>query len=111
MCRVTLLLPVVFLISCGAPHIEMTQNGFDAACNIFEDTESLSYSPEELGNYIGKRLADMSDLPEKNNVISIYHSLFNVKPDNRYNLFKESAEIALQRNWNCPAMKKVYLGI
>jgi hypothetical protein len=108
MIRIIRLFPFIFLVSCIATHTQTVSNGFDAACNIFEEAGTKNLSPIELGAFIGSRLEDMSDLPGKEEVKSVYHSLFNVDPSKRYMLFKESAEISLKHDWDCAAMKEIY---
>ena len=65
-------------------------------------------SPEELGQFIADRLNNMPNQKAKIEVIEVYHALFNVDPAVRYQLFKESAEMTLGREWDCPAVKALY---
>ncbi len=108
MIRIIRFFPLIFLVSCITTHTQMVSNGFDAACNIFEEAGTKNLSPIELGAFIDSRLNDMSDLPGKEEVKSVYHALFNVDPAERYLLFKESAEISLKHDWDCAAMKAIY---
>ncbi len=103
--RTILFFMVIFLISCS---IEKTTNGFDSACLIFQEASKKNLSPEDLGSYIAGELDKMEKQPSSEDVKEVYHALFNVDPANRYELFKESAEAALKRNWNCQIMKKLY---
>jgi len=61
-----------------------------------------------LGNYIAGEIDKIGAQTASDDVKEVYHARFNVAPEDRYGLFKESAESALKRKWNCDVMKKMY---
>ena len=98
-------LAAIFIVSCSA---EKPVNGFDSACLIFQEASTKNLNPEALGNYIAEELDKMATQAASEDVKDVYHALFNVAPEDRYGLFKESAESALKRKWDCDVMKKLY---
>lgn len=106
--KTPVLLTTLFLISCSINTNIKTKNGFDTACLIFQHASTMKLSPQELGNYIANAINKMEHQKASDDVKQVYHALFNVSPNERYALFKESAEITLKRNWDCDAMKKMY---
>ena len=87
---------------------EKPTNGFDSACLIFQKAATKNLTPQELGNYIADEFDKMKVQMASEDVKEVYHALFNVEPTKRYGLFKESAEITLNRSWDCEAMKDLY---
>ncbi len=106
--KTAILILSFFLFSCGTEYTKPPENGFDAACRIFETAETKNLDPEALGVYLSDRLNNMPDLQAVDDVRVIYHALFNADPAKRYEIFKESAEMTLNRNWDCAAMKRIY---
>lgn len=102
------LFTIIFLMSCSMGDKEKNLNGFDSACLIFQEAATKNLDPEALGNYIAMELDNMDEQPASKDVKAVYHALFNVDPAKRYDLFKESAEITLNRSWDCNAMKELY---
>jgi len=97
---------LIFLISCSASK---PKNGFDSICYIFEKASTKKLNPEELGRYIATELDTVIEgRPVSQDIKEVYYALFNVNPVERYGLFKESAESALKRRWDCEAMKAQY---
>lgn len=106
--RNTTLFTIVFLMSCSMTENEKATNGFDSACLIFQEAATKNLDPVELGDYIAAELDKMEEQLASEEVKVVYHALFNVEPAKRYGLFKESAEITLNRSWNCNAIKELY---
>lgn len=98
---------LTILISCSDTS---NTNGFDTACKLLSEGVKRNLSPEELGQYISDGLISMPNQEAKIEVIEAYHALFNADPALRYQLFKESAEMTLGREWSCPAMEKLDSG-
>ena len=99
---------IIFLMSCSMDTPLKSTNGFDSACQIFKEASTKNLDPEERGNYIATELDNMGDQIASKEVKEVYHALFNVNPVQRYNLFKQSAETTLKRNWDYQAMKALY---
>ena len=99
---------IMFLISCSMGTSPNSTNGFDSACQIFKEASTKTLNPEELGNHIATKLDNMEDQFASKEVKEVYHALFNVSPNQRYKLFKQSAETTLKRNWHCQVMKDLY---
>lgn len=96
---IVLLLP---LISCSE---KLEENGFDTACDIFAEASQKNLSPEELGKYIEDELKAMPDQKYKEEVIGLYDAIFQVEPSQRRQVFRESVELTLKREWHCEALK------
>ncbi len=99
---------VLILASCRNEQYKSVDNGFDAACLIFQEAGTKNLDPVALGIYIAKKLDEMPEIKAANDVRATYHALFNADPAIRYDLFKQSAEISLKRNWDCSAVKQIY---
>ena len=106
--RNIVLATIIFLTSCSMGNEASAPNGFDSACLIFQQAAKKNLAPVEIGNYIAVELDNMDEQPASEDVKAVYHALFNVDPAKRYALFKESAEITLDRSWDCDAMKALY---
>jgi len=103
-----ILLSTIFLISCGINTNIKTKNGFDSACLIFQKASTMKLKPQELGVHIEGELNKLKHQKALEDVKKVYHALFNVSPNERYTLFKESADITLKRSWDCNIMKEMY---
>lgn len=68
----------------------------------------MKLTPKDLGEAIANMINEMEHQKASEDVKQVYHALFNVSPNERYALFKESAEITLKRDWECKTMKKMY---
>ena len=96
---------VILLVSCAT---EKPVNGFDSACLIFKEATTKNLNPEELGIYIAEELEKLGGQFASKEVNEVFHALFNVAPEERYGLFKQSAEYTLKRDWDCDAIKSLY---
>lgn len=106
--KILTLVATIILSPCGLSETVKLTNGFDAACLIFYEAEELDLSPQELGIHISTQLEKITDANGGKEVLSVYHAVFNISPRHRYNLFKESAETMLKRNWDCNSIKTLY---
>jgi hypothetical protein len=99
---------VSILASCSADKGNESNNGFDAACVIVKEALSKNLTPDELVSYVADKLNSLDVKSSHHEVVALYHALFNADPDTRYNLFRESAEAALSRRWECDSIKQFY---
>lgn len=95
-------------ISCNGGSANIENNGFDTACNIFGEALQKNLSPVELGIFIEDKLKAMPEQKAKQDVIDLFDLLFQADPSLRYQLFKESAEYSLKREWHCDSIKELY---
>jgi len=53
-----------------------------------------------VNNNINERVSDKD-------AVTTHSIIFQVSPDERYKIFKESAEYSLKRKWECAAIKEL----
>lgn len=99
---------MILTISCSESKENIQQNAFDTACNIFEEASQKQLPPIELGEYIEDKLKTMPEQTAKQDVIELYDALFQAAPSSRYQLFKDSAESVLKKEWECQSIKLLY---
>ena len=76
--------------------------GFDEICRIYSEAVNSSMKKEQLSNYIFKNVQErVSDKA----ALEVHDIIFQVEPEKRYKLFKQSAELSLKRKWDCLAVK------
>jgi len=82
--------------------IQAKEQGFNEICRIYTEAKNNSMTKEQLGDYINNNVATrVSD----KDAITTHSIIPQVSPSDRYQIFKESAEISLKRKWDCTSMK------
>ena len=80
------------------------QAGFDEICTIYTEAINSSMAQEQLSDYIfdnvERRITDKDALQS-------HEAVFNLSPEERYSIFKQSAELSLKRKWDCDAVKEL----
>jgi hypothetical protein len=83
-------------------NIQAKEPGFDVVCRIYTEAQNSSMTKQQLSDYVNNNIAErVSD----KDAFTTHSIIFQVSPDERYKIFKESAEHSLKRKWNCAAMK------
>lgn len=96
----------VLLASTSSVKYITIDNGFDKMCQIYTEVFTNSL-------YINKSLIEkhdvVYDMIRENvwdvDVIQAFTAVANADPDVKYDLFKQSAEYSLNREWECEIMK------
>lgn len=89
---------ILFSTSLYASEVE----DFEVACQIFTEAKNTGFDKEKRSAYIEKNINARTSSKELKDT---YNIIFNVSPNERYTLFKKSAEHATKKSWNCPAAK------
>ena len=93
-----LLLLIFFQINIAAAD----QSGFDEICHIYTEALNSSMKGDQLNNFINDSVK--SRVTDKNAKIT-HDAITQARPDERYKIFKDSAEHYLNKRWACPDMK------
>lgn len=105
--RALIIVTLLFIISCSSQY-DSVDNGFDKICliynNVFNDP-ALKNKPaidkhEIINDLIKKYVTDVD-------AITAFVAVAQANPDDKYNLFKQSAEFALKREWDCEKIKEL----
>ena len=103
--RSIITLSLIFITSCSSQY-DSVDNGFDKICliydDVFNDPSLKDKSP--LDKYdlihvlIKKHVFDVD-------AITAFVIVAQANPDDKYSLFKQSAEYSLKREWECELIK------
>jgi len=93
------------LFACSGKY-DAADNGFDKICLIYENImtnpayEKLSMldKHEKISDEIEQHVRDID-------AIQTYSAVASADPDLKYQLFKQSAEYSLKREWDCEIIK------
>ena len=83
-------------------------NGFDKICLIYTDVfnnlalkdKSTQSKHNAINDLIKKNVFDID-------AISAFTSVAQANPEDKYSLFKQSAEYSLKREWDCTLIKEL----
>lgn len=76
-------------------------NDFDIACKIFTEAKNTTFIDDEMRNAYVENNIDARI--HSKTVKDTYYVVFNLPPEQRYDLVKKAAEHELKRSWGCPA--------
>lgn len=95
---------LIFLLFLSFNAMASEETSFDEICRIYTEARNSSMTGEQMSTYIfdnvDQRVAS-KDAREAHEVI------FQLDPTERYDIFKQSAELVLQHPWDCPAVKNL----
>jgi len=91
---------ILFSLSIDASEVE----DFDVACQIFTEAKNTGFDDEKRGAYIEENILARTSSKELRDT---YYVIFQVAPNERYAIFKQSAEHATKKQWDCPAVKEL----
>lgn len=96
-------LTILLMISSYSNIAHANNNmGFDEICRIYTGAVNSSMKKEQLSEYI---FSNVKKRINEKDALDVHDMIFQVTPKERYKIFKQSAELSLKRNWNCPAIK------
>ena len=80
----------------------INDTGFDEICAIYTEAKNSSMPKDQLSQYIFDNVAI-----RVNNIdaLDAHGSVFHLDPTERYSIFKQAAEMSLNRSWDCAATK------
>ena len=78
---------------------------YNAMCDLFQDAMKLDLKPQARLNYINKHFDSKVDAKD---VQEAYDLIFQVSPNQRYQVFKQSVESSTAQTWTCPALKDFF---
>ena len=76
--------------------------GFDEICRIYTEAVNSSMKKEQLSDYIFNNVKNRVNVQD---ALDVHDAIFQLAPAERYGIFKQSAEMSLKRNWDCPAVE------
>ena len=89
--------------------IQAAENDFDKVCDYFKELAKKSnvnsMTHLQRNNYILERIN--KNLPTTSNARVAWEAVSNAESDQRYELFKSSAELVLNSRWKCKAMAEL----
>jgi hypothetical protein len=93
---------IVLLFSLHAVAAEDT--GFNEICRIYTEAQNSSMLGQQLSTYI---FDNVEQRVISKDARDAHDAIFQLDPTKRYEIFKQSAELALRHLWNCPAAKNL----
>lgn len=103
--RTLIILSLLFIISCSSKY-DSIDNGFDKICLIYTDVFS---DPALKDRSIIEKHELVYDLVKGNvtdvDAITTFVAVAKANPDEKYTLFKQSAEYSLKRAWDCELIR------
>lgn len=78
---------------------------FNAMCDLFEDVMKLRLNPKARINYINKNFDSRVGSKEAREA---YDFIFQIEPNQRYKVFKQSVESSTKQIWSCLAFKEFF---
>ena len=99
--RALITLTLLFIISCSSQY-----DSIDKICLIYDDVfnnpalkgKSILGKHEIINELIKKHVTDVD-------AITAFVAVAQANPDDKYSLFKQAAEYALKRDWDCELIK------
>ena len=102
--RKVLLLVVILLFSHTIYAEDTNEAGFIEICQIYTAALDSHMNIEQMSDYI---FSSVAQRVKSNDALDAHEAVMQLDASRRYNIFKQSAELSLKHNWDCPAMKKV----
>lgn len=84
---------------------EPEKKDFDAMCALIQDAMELGLEPQARLTYINNQFdsrVGSKDVKES------YDLVFQVSPNQRYQVFKQAVESSLGPTWECPALNEFF---
>lgn len=95
---------LAFTVIIHTPVYSSDQLGFGEICNIYTEVQNSSMGKEQLSAYVFDNVRSRVNVKD---AIQAHSAIFNLAPEERYPIFKQSAELSLKRSWDCKAMKEI----
>ncbi len=95
---------LIIIWTCTNISYAETDAGFDEICRIYTEAVNSSMKNEQLSDYIFKNIQKRVN---NKDALDVHDMIFQLAPAERYKIFKQSAEMSLKRNWDCPAVKQL----
>ncbi len=99
------IIPVLLLWAYSISVFSIENNGFDEVCQIYTESKNSSMPINIASKYIMDNIQNRVTSKE---VLQAHEAIMQAMGDNRYTLFKGSAEHVLKRTWNCSTMKATF---
>lgn len=80
----------------------LNNTGFDEICSIYTEVINSNMSKEQRSTYVYDNVAARVS---NKDALDAHGSVFQLDPAERYEVFKQGAEMSLGRNWDCDAVK------
>lgn len=83
-------------------HAYSSVNDFDVMCQIFTEANNSSLTWQEKSQYVTENIQQRVT---SQNVKDVFTGIRTLPPEVRYDLVKESAQLELKQDWDCPTMQ------
>ena len=100
----TFLFTFLFCISLNAFSASDIKN-YNSMCDLIQDVMKLDIKPQARLNYINKHFNSRVGAKD---VKEAYDLIFQISPNQRYQVFKQSVESATNQTWTCPALNDFF---
>lgn len=81
------------------------QQGFDEVCCIYTEAKNSNMSIATASKYV---MENISRRVDSKDALQAHEAIMQAMADQRYILFKQSAEHVLKKSWECEAMKSMF---
>ena len=96
-------LALTLLLSSYYVHSADTM-GFGDICNIYTTALSSNMNIDQLSDYI---FSNIEQHVKSKDALDAHEAVMQLDASQRYEIFKQAAQLSLKHSWDCPAMKKV----
>jgi hypothetical protein len=94
---------LLLLLGFSPINITLADNGgFDEVCKIYTEALNSNMSGDQLNTFI---LDNVKTRIKNKDAKSTHDAIPFANPEERYKIFKDSAEHYLKKKWDCAAMK------
>jgi hypothetical protein len=99
-----LLLAVILFFSHAVYAQNGNEAGFNEICEVYTAALNSHMNIEKMSDYIFSSIAQRV---KSKDALNAHEAVMQLDASQRYKIFRQSAELSLKHNWNCPAMKEV----
>ena len=75
---------------------------FNEICNIYTEAQNSGMSRSQISDYIQNNIKTRV---QPGDALDAHIAIFQLEPEKRYSIFKQTAEISLNRSWDCDALR------
>ena len=99
-----LILILFFSLSVSIAIAGNEQAGFDEICRIYTEALNSNMPKQQMSDYVFDNVKKRVQVKD---ALEAHSAVFNLAPQERYTIFKQSAEMSLKNSWDCPAAKEL----
>jgi len=92
----------LFTVAFSTASYSEEVTGFTEICNIYTEAKNSNMANNQLNDYIENNIEKRVRSVD---ALNTHDAVFQVKLNERYSIFKQSAEFSLKQPWSCEAMQ------